>query len=129
MIIGAGTTAMAIHGARTRAGSHQWAASAQAAARALPTTTNQAKDAWRSRTTGSAGGAACDLVAPQLGRHRHRRTRLGRLFGTTVAVGEAGRGHPVVEGRLVGPAGANEPGVALLGGLEQLEALYRKSVV
>ncbi len=40
---------MAIHSARTRSGSIQCAANAQTPAAALPTMTNQAKSAWRSR--------------------------------------------------------------------------------
>src|SRR5690606_15255088 len=56
-------------------------------------------------------------------------TVLGRLQRRTVPVGEGRGAHPALEGLLVAPAGDHEPGLAPVGGPEQLEALEALLVV
>jgi predicted dinucleotide-binding enzyme len=80
---------------------------------------------------GLSGGAAGDLVGPDLAADPHRRRRLpaGPLGRRTVSVREGGGLHPGIEGVVVPPAGDHQPGRPVVGGLEQLKALEAVLVV
>jgi len=71
------------------------------------------------------------LVGPQLAAHTHRPGGLATraLGGRTVPVPERGGVHPRLEGLVIPPPGYHEPGRALVGRLEQLEALETVLVI
>src|ERR1700750_1173980 len=81
--------------------------------------------------SGSDRGTAGDLVGPELAAPADVRGRraAGPLGLGPVAVPERRRVHPGLERLLVAPAGDDQPGRALVGRLEQLEALEAVLVV
>src|SRR5258708_10259230 len=78
-----------------------------------------------------SGRAAGDLVGPQLAADADRGGRLAAaaLGCRPVPVPERGRVQPGVKGGLVPPPGHHQPGGALVGRLEELEALEAFLVV
>src|SRR5450755_5148914 len=80
---------------------------------------------------GSAGRAAGDLVGPQLAADPDRglRSATASLGGGAVPVPERWRVQPSFEGGLVPPPGDDQPGAAVVGRLEELEALEAVLVV
>ncbi len=81
------------------------------------------------RTQAQAVGAARDDIRPQLAAGRDRSSVRCGLVGSLMAVAERGAADPRLERLLVTPARHDEPDVAIVGRLQQLESFEAVLVV